>query len=175
MVQSWWIDLLDCSSQSNLYVFRFVVGKLSQGNKLQRETLSSFWASVAAWHLFYFIPHFIIIFARRRWRRRKLKTPPSPRHIKNIFMQHFYDFRLAASATTQRDKGCNGLRSWRQQRHLLHLLSIKWHFPWLPSSSPLCFFFNFSIFIPIFYLIFLWLEQCGLFLITIEMLFSLFA
>lgn len=141
MVQSWWIDLLDCS-QSNLYVFRFVVGKLSQGNKLQRETLSSFWASVAAWHLFYFIPHFIIIFARRRWRRRKLKTPPSPRHIKNIFMQHFYDFRLAASATaatTQRDKGCNGLRSWRQQRHLLHLLSIKWHFPWLPACLPAVF------------------------------------
>lgn len=61
-------------------------------------------------------------------------------------------------------------------RHLLHLLSIKWHFPWLPVVFiPLCFFFNFSISIPIFYLIFLWLVQCGLFLITIEMLFSLFA
>lgn len=36
-------------------------------------------------------------------------------------------------------------------RHLLHLLSIKWHFPWLPACLPvvfipLCiFFFNFSI------------------------------
>lgn len=69
----------------------------------------------------------------------------------------------------------------RAARHLLHLLSIKWHFPWLPACLPAVFiplwifFFNFSISIPIFYLIFLWLVQCGLFLITIEMLFSLFA
>lgn len=108
------------SKQSLCFSFR--CRKLSQVHKLQRKTLSIFWASVAAWHLFYFIPHFIIIFARRRWRRRKLKTPspsPSARHIKNIFMQHFYDFRLAASATaatTQRDKGCNGLGSGREQR-----------------------------------------------------------
>lgn len=66
-------------------------------------------------------------------------------------MQHFYDFRLAASATaatTQRDKGCNGLRSGREQRDTsFTCFQLNDTFPGcLPVVFiPFCFFFNFSI------------------------------